>query len=59
MSRRGDDGLFPHLGSRWRSGGVNSIDAKSHWKSTGELNIHPRCLTRVLLWCKTLQLDWL
>lgn len=56
MSRRGDAGLFPHPGSWLRLDGVNPIDAKSHWKSLGELNIHPRCLTRVLLWCKNLQL---
>jgi len=59
MSRRGDSGLFAHLGSRLWLDGVNPIDAKSHWNPTGELRIHPRRLRRVLLWCKNLQLDWL
>jgi hypothetical protein len=59
MLRRGDDGLFPRLGSRVRLDRVNPIDAKGHWKSPGELSIHPWCLTRVLLWCKNLQLDWI
>jgi hypothetical protein len=53
MSRRGDSGLFLHLGSRLRLDGVNLIDAKSHWNPMGELSIHPRRLTMVCCSAKT------